>query len=129
MCHRVSGPGNGRTNTSERPDSFDVYASHRPSGENTAPGRWSMLLNMRCGVCAFQPEPLTSTGRIMRSHPSRGICCSNARYLPLGCHDVAICLYALSIRRWGSPGRSTESQYKLESCFALGVEEKTIVRL
>ena len=31
------GPGNGTTYTSDRPDSFELYASQRPSGENWLP--------------------------------------------------------------------------------------------
>ena len=31
---RPPGPGNGRTNTSAAPDSIEVYATQRPSGEN-----------------------------------------------------------------------------------------------
>ena len=36
-CHFPPGPGNGRTYTSERPDSFESYARKRPSGEKAAP--------------------------------------------------------------------------------------------
>jgi hypothetical protein len=32
--HLPPGPGNGRTNTSCRPDSLDAYARNFPSGEN-----------------------------------------------------------------------------------------------
>src|SRR6476620_5855748 len=34
-CHFPPGPGKGLTNTSKRPVSSDIYATHLPSGENT----------------------------------------------------------------------------------------------
>src|SRR5262245_48563168 len=75
------GPGNGRTYTSLRPDSFDAYASQRPSGENTgAPSPNGVLRNAR-------GWSLWSRSRIQMSCPVCGSTDTNASFLPSGDHD------------------------------------------
>ena len=44
------GPGNGTTYTSDRPDSFELYASQRPSGENWLPTFEKRRLDERKGL-------------------------------------------------------------------------------
>ena len=45
---------NARTYTSNLPDSFDVYAIHRPSGENAASASMNFVVRNRSGVRGFQ---------------------------------------------------------------------------
>ena len=83
ICHFPPGPGNGRTYTSGRPDSFEAYASQRPSGENIAPVSMAGLFRNAAGVPGFQPDSLLpSNGRIIRSMLVCGEVSSNARNLP-----------------------------------------------
>ena len=48
---------NARTYTSNLPDSFDVYAIHRPSGENAASASMNFVVRNRSGAAALSPSP------------------------------------------------------------------------
>ncbi len=76
-----------------RPDSFERYASHRPSGENIGPPSMNGLLRNTRGLPGLPPRDLISVhgqdhqidvrfGR--RLHRTPGT-------LPLGCHDDGAC--------------------------------------
>src|SRR5207245_3652317 len=77
--------GKGRTYTSERPDSVDVYAIQRPSGENAGsssakgvPRNSSGLPGLGCS------GSLVSSGSVQISIEVPAFCSLNARRLPSG---------------------------------------------
>ena len=53
---------NARTYTSNLPDSFDAYASHRPSGENEPSRSVDLVVRNRSGFPAFSPPLSASIG-------------------------------------------------------------------
>ena len=55
-CRIPPGPGNGRTYTSKRPDSLELYASQRPSGEKAAANSPKGLFRKTVGFPGFHPE-------------------------------------------------------------------------
>src|ERR1700728_3715125 len=104
------GGGNARTYTSYFPDSFDAYASQRPSGENA--GTWSRKLLLRncSGFPAFNWPPWSSSGTVqIWSTPPP----NEASRLPSGVNDdgnwtVLLCHSACgwpdpSARAWKIP--------------------------
>src|SRR6266542_6047631 len=89
ICHLPPGPGNGRTYTSFRPDSFEEYASQRPSGENIGSSSAKGALRKIVGVPGFHPDASSPPiGRIIRSRLVCGEVSVNAMNLPLGCHEA-----------------------------------------
>src|SRR5580658_5499793 len=68
ICHFPpvpdGGGGNARTYTSYLPDSFEAYASHRPSGENVGTTSLKLLLRNCSGVPAFNRPPCSSGGTV-----------------------------------------------------------------
>src|SRR5215468_8642139 len=85
ICHLPPGPGNRRTKTSDRPDSSDWYAIHRPSGENIGIVPLAGVLRKTEGLPGFQPDfSSPSNGRIMMSCEFCCVTSENARYFPLG---------------------------------------------
>src|SRR5207237_5585460 len=102
-----------RTYTSLRPVSLDEYASHRPSVENIGSRSAKDMFENTVGVPGFQPEAsFPSIGRIITSQDVCGVCSSNARNLPLGCHEAGSCAFLLSVSRCAPPVPSARCQYR-----------------
>src|SRR5262245_41645938 len=74
-CRRLPAVGKVSTNTSSRPDSYVVYAIHRPSGETCA---W-LLLKAECEY--WTAAPCAPTGC---SHKSEGLPLPRTIHLPSG---------------------------------------------
>lgn len=67
ISHLPPGPGNGCTYTSDCPDSVDVYAIQRPSGENIGPSSENGVFRKTVGVPGFHPLASSpAIGRIIR---------------------------------------------------------------
>src|SRR5688572_7228011 len=65
------------------------------------------------GFPDFQPDTSSpSIGRIIRSQLVAGFGSSNAKNLPLGCHEAGRCWLLLSVRRCASPVPSARCQYR-----------------
>src|ERR1039457_4288534 len=68
ICHLPACPDDGggkaRTYTSFFPDSVELYASHRPSGENIGSRSVKLFLRNCSGVPAFNWPRWSSTGMV-----------------------------------------------------------------
>src|SRR3954447_17481731 len=83
ICTFGPGPGNGRTNTSRFPDSFDSYAIQRPSDENIGAFSVNGVLRNTVGSPGFQPDASSpDMGSTMRSSFVLGRSSVYARNLP-----------------------------------------------
>src|SRR5258708_7970442 len=116
ICHLPPGPGNGRTKISPRPFSDDVYAIHRPSGENIGSDSVNGPFAKAVGFPAFQPDASSpSIGRIITSSLLCVLVSVNARYFPEGCHDPGDCVLPLVSSRSGGPAPSARTQNRLNA--------------
>src|SRR5262249_2891069 len=93
----------------------DEYAISRPSGEKAGSASLNGVLRKTVGWPGFQPEASSPCiGRIITSpFPGREFSSVNAGDLPLGCHELGCWLFALSVKRCGSPVPSARCQYRL----------------
>ena len=103
-----------RTHRSD-PASFEMYAIHRPSGENIGATSCAGVLRNTVGVPGVQPRAASpSIGRIIRSQLVAPRLAWKARNLPLGCHDQGRWSSGLSVSRVTSPVPSAFTQYRLK---------------
>src|SRR5688572_30814903 len=99
-----------------RPDSFEMYAIHRPSGENIGLVSLNRVLRKAWGLPGFHPaESSPSRGRIIVSLALPRTVSKYARYFPLGCHEAGYCGFALSVRRTASPVPSARWRNRLNT--------------
>jgi len=74
--------------TSLRPDSFDWYAIHRPSGENAGQVSAASVLRNGVGLPGFHPDASSpSIGNIIRSKFVAPESSTKIRNFPDGCHE------------------------------------------
>src|SRR5205823_10444360 len=87
--------GNACTYASGRPDSFDTYASHRPSGEN-CPSLSSNIVcrtanGFRLSAGSGRPEPVEARSPVIgsahKSSPVFGLLTRKSRKRPSDDHD------------------------------------------
>src|SRR6516162_8827841 len=87
ICCLPCRSGNARTYTSYLPDSLDMYAIHRPSGENVGALPLKEVWRNNSGLPIRSPELPVSTGTVQISVTFAGLSSINASRLPLRVKD------------------------------------------
>src|SRR5712692_4937583 len=95
ICHlpdpEGAPPGNGRTYTSKRPDSSDVYAIQRPSGEKAGSRSSNSVRTKSSGLPGLGCSgSLTSNRSVQRSNDVPTPNSAKARRLPSGENEYAL---------------------------------------